>query len=181
MQLSPVRFAKTKSSPKQRTTIANGIVMFRLRYCLGVHGTEQFRFDKHDPLTMISQQLRVIQNDMLRIITGNKISDRVKVTDMLQTTGMLSINQMIGYSVMMEAWKSKTFDIEPLSKLLSHGRNDDRILRSNTNNDATSSTIEPFAICARKLWNVSSSRFKSTNLTKVAKSEAKKTAQTLPV
>ena len=155
--------------------------MHYISYCLAVHGAEQLRFNSDDTLTSVSQQLQVIQNDMLRVITGNKISDRVKVTDMLQQTGMLSINQLIGYSVLMEAWKAKMFDITPLSKLLLHERKDDRTLRSNTNNDATSSTIEPFAICGRRLWNISSTRFKTTNLTKVAKSEAKAIAKSLPI
>ena len=122
-----------------------------------------------------------VQNEMLRIITGRKRIDHPKIKDMLESTNMLSINQLIGYGITMEAWKAKAFNIPQLSTLLSYERGDDRTLRSNSNNAAVSSTIEPFAICARNLWNRASDRFKTTNLLIVAKTEAKKMAKSLPI
>jgi len=165
----------------QLKMIADGVVMSRLRYCIAVHGAEQLRQNDDDQRTQIGQDLQRIQNEMLRIITGSKKKDHVKIADMLESTKMLSINQLIGYSILMEVWKAKSFEIPHLSNLLVYDRKDDRKLRSNTNLQAVSSMVEPYAICAKNLWNQTSNRFKTTNLITVAKIEAKKVAKTLPV
>ena len=179
--LSVLRRLRRVLGNDQMKRIAEGLLMSRLRYCLAVHGAEQLRFDDNDKRTSVAQELQGVQNEMLRIITGRKRIDHPKIKDMLESTNMLSINQLIGYGITMEAWKAKAFNIPQLSTLLSYERGDDRTLRSNSNNAAVSSTIEPFAICARNLWNRASDRFKTTNLLIVAKTEAKKMAKSLPI
>mgnify|MGYP000099877378 CR=1 FL=1 len=81
--------------------IADGMVMSRLRYCIAIHGAEHLRQNDDDQRTMVSQELQGIQNEMPRIITGSKKQDHVKIVDMLESTDMLSINQLIGYNILM--------------------------------------------------------------------------------
>ena len=166
---------------RQIKTIAEGLVFSRLRYCLLVWGADFLRLTDSDPLCTIAHELQVIQNDTLRIITGRKRSDHVRIEDMLSSTNMLSVNQLTAYGILIETWKAREFDVPHLSSLLVVARNDVRNLRSNGANLFQASIAEQFALCAEKLWNLSSDHFKKTNLLSVAKIEAKKVASQLPI
>ena len=140
------------------------------------------RFSNSDPLCTGSRDLQIILNDTMRMITGNKRRDHVKISDMLTSTGMLSLNQMAAYSIMMDTWKARTFKVPHLSDLLKEAPpRGNKILRSDTANHLQPSVVEPFTTCAQRLWNSSSNSFKTTNLLSVAKIEAKKPAMLLPI
>ena len=172
--MSILRRIRRVLSANQTKMIANGMIMSRIRYCLAIHGAEQLRVTQDDKLTGVCHQMQLIQNEMLRIIFNHKKCDRVKITDMLESADMPSVNQLIGMEV-------KYFPNPSSFQLLKYERNDDRTLRSNSTNSATSSVIEPFASCARKLWNLATPRFRTTNLVTVAKIESRKLANSLPV
>ena len=137
--------------------------------------------NENDPSHNLLNCLQKVQNTVLRIITGHRQSDHVKISDMLKQTGLLSINQMIAHSCLTEAWKAKTFNVPTLMSVFDRVRNDSRKLRSDTNNVVSYRLDEAFARISSKLWNLASDRFKNTNLTIVAKSEARKLASTLPL
>ena len=167
---------------RQLKTIADGIIISRLRYCLPVWGAEIVRFSDSDPLSSGSHDLQVILNDTMRIITGNRRRDHVKISDMLTSTGMLSVNQMAAYSILMDTWKARAFKVPYLSDLLRETQpRGDRVLRSDSANLLQASVAEPFTTCAQRLWNSSSVVFRMTNLLSVAKAEARKTAMLLPI
>ena len=155
--------------------------MSKIRYCLPVWGAEFIRFKDDDPISAISHDLQVMQNDTLRIITGNNRRYHVRISDMLESTTMLSVNQLASYGTLMEIWKARSFEVPVLSTLLQHNREDDRTLRSDTKLNLQASISEPFTLCAQKLWNMTSDRFKTTNLLTIAKSEANKTVLQLPI
>ena len=155
--------------------------MSRLRYCLPVIGAEFVRFGDDDSRSGIMQSLQLIQNEMLRIVSGKRRRDHERIADMLENARMLSINQLASYSVLIESWRAETFNIEHLSSLLTHNRRDGRTLRSDTTNNVSSSINEPYAICARLLWNRSTTKYKETKSITVAKREAKSTAKLLPL
>jgi len=100
---------------------------------------------------------------------------------MLEKTHMLSMNQLAAYSTLLEMWKARTFNVPHLATILANDQDDNRTLRSDTANNLRSSVTEPFGLCAEKLWNLSSRRFRSTNLLNVAKCEARLTALQLPL
>jgi len=164
----------------QLTTIAEGIIMSRLRYCLPVFGSEFVRLRDTDIRSSVINNLQKIQNDMLRIITSKQRRDHERIADMLADTKMLSINQLAAYSILLETWRAKTSAIPHLSSLLTYGRSDERTLRSDTTKNASASSCEPFAMCAAQLWNLTSERFKDTKSIIVAKKEARTTAAQLP-
>jgi len=166
---------------KEMKMIAEGLVMSKLRYCIATYGVEFVRVNENDPTHNLLDRLQLIQNTVLRIITGHRRSEHVRISDMLKKTGLLSVNQMIAYSCLMEAWKAKTFNVPILKSVFDRERKDSRILRSDTNNIVTYKSNEAFARNSSKLWNLASTRFKNTNLTIVAKNEAKKLVNSLPL
>ena len=123
----------------------------------------------------------IVKADALRTITGNKRSDHVRVRDMLRSTKMLSMNQLAGYGLLLELWKSRAFDVPLLSSLHVKGGTSGMSLRSDTSNNLRATVVEPYSLCTEKLWNLTSDRFKLTNLVTVAKIEARATALQLPL
>ena len=79
-------------------------------------------------------------------------------------------------------WGTFLITLHPvLDTLLGRQRNDERTLRSDTSNKVSSTRQEAYSMNVEKLWNMSNEKFKNTNLLKVAKSEAKKLASSLPI
>ena len=68
---------------RQLKTIAEGLILSRLRYCLSVWGVESIRLSDSDPTCTLAHELQVIQNDTLRIITKKKRRDHVRISYML--------------------------------------------------------------------------------------------------
>jgi len=179
--LSVLSRLKHLLSSKHLKAIANGIIMSRLRYCLPVFGAESLRFDESDTKSTVGYQIQLIQNKMLRLLVGCRQSDRVRVHDMLESVNMLSINQQIGFDILIELWKAKNFEVPHLMSLLDRHRNDTRILRSDTTGKASATNLEPFAMNGARLWNMAGEIFRTTNLLKVAKIEARKVVKCLPI
>jgi len=159
---------------KDLKTIANGIFMSRLRYALPVYGSAILRLKETDSLPADAKELQVLQNDMLRLLTGNKRRDKVRITEMLRETNI--------YGMLMEVWKAKEFDLPILGSLLVRtSRSDERTLRSDSGSILSPALPEYFSETSSRLWNMCSERFKTTNLLKIAQSEARKFVITLPV
>ena len=118
---------------------------------------------------------------MLRLITGHKKSEHIKIEDMLEKTGFLSINRVVAYTILMEAWKARAFDVPILNSVLSRSRTDTRTLRSDSQNTVSYAFDEPFARAASSLWNSASSSFRTTNLLLNAKMQAKELVLKLPI
>ena len=161
--------------------IAHGIVISRIRYCLSVYGVEGLRLESNQQLSGLQHDVQKVQNNVLRILTGHKRSEHVRIADMLESTNILSVNQLTAYESVMEMWKARAFDVPVLGNLIDQGRGDERTLRSDSLGTVKSVVDEPFAKICAKLWNMSSDSFKSTNLLVIAKREAKKLARSLPI
>ena len=166
---------------KEMKLFADGLFMSRIRYCLPVFGIESLRANENEPTSSIIGELQKAQNRVLRIITGRKRSDHVKIADMLETTGFLSINQMLAYSCLMEMWKARSFNVPVLGDLFDRKRQDSRTLRSNTFDIVDSNCEEQLVKKLVKLWNSSTKSFKETNLLVIAKREARTLAKSLPL
>ena len=155
--------------------------MSKLRYCLPVYGGGLLRTKESESQSGLLQSLQVCQNDMLRILTGNKRSAHIRVQDMLMETKMNSVNQILGYSMVIETWKARNFNVPVLASLFERERSDGRTLRSDTGSQVLASFNETFSRGAATLWNMSSNSLKSTNLLIIAKAEARKLAKSLPL
>ena len=161
--------------------LAEGMIMSKIRYCAAVYGSEWIRMKEEDPLSAMQFTIQKIQNNALRIITNNKRSDHVRITDMLKATGWQSINQIVSYASLIEMWKAKAFKVPYLDSLLKLKHNEYQSLRSNKKDILKSTIDEPFANIVEKLYNMSTDRFKQTNLIVNAKNEARILVNTLPI
>jgi len=88
---------------------------------------------------------------------------------MLNSVGFMSINQMAAYGLLIEYWKAKEFGVPFLEDLLERKRSDQRTLRSDTTKKVSSTGRDIVARNLERLWNLSSERFKGTNILKVAR------------
>jgi len=148
---------------------------------LPAFASESIRFQETDPQSTPLQRIQRGQNDALRILTGKKRRDHVRISEMLERVNFLSVNQTAAYGLLMELWKARQFDVPVLGTLLARRRNDGRTLRSDSANIVTTSGQEKLLINCERLWNRATTKFKVTNLLKVAKSEAKTIAKSLPI
>ena len=143
-------------------------------------GSGGIRTREDEPRNADMQALQVIQNNMLRSILHISRSSKTRIRDMLHETGMLSVNQMCAADVLVQAWKAREFTIDPLNGFCSAvplrlG------LRSEFPHRTDAKSKEAFPVIANKLWNLATERLRKTYLLTVARSEAKKFAETLPV
>ena len=100
---------------------------------------------------------------------------------MLDDTKFMSVNQMAAYGLLVEMWKAREFKVPVLGSLLDRRRNDERTLRSDSENRVATTCRDSLAINIERLWNIASGKLKNTNLLTIAKSEARALAKTLPV
>ena len=166
---------------KELKTIADGLVMSKIRYCLPVFGGESLRLQETDPQSVVMQKVQRSQNEMLRVITRVRRRDHIRIKDLLESTNIMSVNQTTAYGLLMELWKAREFGVPVLEDLLERRRDDERVLRSDSANKVCTIGSDKLAINCERLWNLSSKKFKTTNLLKIAKIEAKNLAKTLPV
>jgi hypothetical protein len=165
---------------KHLNTIAQGIMMSHLRYCSAVYLHDKVRLKQQDATNKDMQQLQLKQNAMLRIILKKRQSQHVTIKSMLEETKNLSVNQLTCLSVLMETWKAIHLNVHGIKEHL-HRDIKPVCLRSTSQNLLkVNEDLKSFPSKAAKMWNISSDRFKSTCLLKVAKAEAVKLVKTLP-
>ncbi len=156
--------------------LAEGLVMSHLRYCNSTFLSDQIRITENDPKHKNLYELQLLQNKMLRIIHGVKTKDKVPIRKLLEKTEMLSINQLTCQSMLMDTWKATHLGLESIS---AHFKPRDSVRfkdQLQANSDPQS-----FVSKSSKLFNMTTQRFKNTNLTKVAKQEAKTFVRSLPI
>ena len=146
--------------------IAQGLILSKIRYGLSVFG--QPRLEETDPLTNQCQPLQTIVNNVMRLISGKKLSDRVPIRDLHACTGIPSVNQMTVQAMLMEAWKMmhghsglKMFEkVDGVTRAASAG--DVKIPKSVGNK------INGYAYYASKIWNNTDAEIRNIeNLTSV--------------
>ena len=86
--------------------IAEAIFNSKVRYGCCVY--LQPIFEKEDlkarKITSETNKLQVIQNNMLRVIFGYKMGDKTNMTTLRNNIKMFSVNQMVCYHVLLEAF-----------------------------------------------------------------------------
>ena len=179
--LSKLKRLRQHLGKKELKILADGLFMSKLRYCLPVYAAESIRLEASEPKSTQLQKLQRNQNKMLRTITGTRQRDHVRIADLLQSTGFLSVNQSAAYGLLVEVWKAREFSVPVLGNILDRRRNDTRTLRSDSANVVAAMGQDELSINCARLWNMSTPKFKNTNLLKVAKAEAKTLAKTLPI
>ena len=161
---------------KNLRIIAEGLVSAHFRYCNATFLSEKVRMHKEDTLNKDMNDLQMLQNRMMRTVLGIKLTDKVSIEKMLCDMKMLSVNQQTCLSILMETWKSLNLGIESISQNFQR-----RSSLRYSNNLQGDRDPNSFISRAAKLYNMTSEKFKTTNLTKVAQQEAKKLVKSLPI
>ena len=84
--------------------VADGIFMSKLRY--GIAIMWPVRIKESDPEPSAIKGVKVVFNDMLRLLNGVARKDKVSIESMLSKLGWLSINQLVAEVRLVEVWKA---------------------------------------------------------------------------
>jgi hypothetical protein len=95
--------------------VAEGICISKLRYGLAAYGIP--RMSQDEPRRALMQDLQVQQNDIARVLTGSRRSDKVPVAVLLKNAGMTSVNLMLAETILMETWRLLNGDSADKTKM----------------------------------------------------------------
>ena len=161
--------------------LGHGLMNSKISYCLSTYGMDSIRIRQTDSTNGEMKAIQTVQNKMARAILHLSSQTKIRSSEMFKKLGMLSVNQACIQDVLMQAWKAREFKIRPLCDF-ENGETSRKNMRSVSAGKVktTYSCPRSFPCVARDLWNLSTDRFKRTNLITVAKEEARKLALTFP-
>lgn len=150
-----LRRLRRKLSPSQMTQVAHGLIVSKVRYALPVFG--RVRLSPEDPTPKTNTAIQTQLNHLMRLITGNRISDRVNTKELHRTSGVPSLNQLILETTALEMWKTLHYD-QPCKALFSRPISNRDGLRKDPNPlrvpPTSSSNQEWFLSKGAKIWNL---------------------------
>jgi hypothetical protein len=113
-----IRRLKEVINVKELITVGEGIVNSKFRYGMALYCPVQTH--REEAKGTILRDLQVLQNTLMRVILGKKITDQVPIRELLDRTGYLSINQMSAYHKLTEMFGILRRDSVPfLSNVIS--------------------------------------------------------------
>ena len=162
--------------------VAEGIFMSSLRYGLSIFCPVKIK--PTDPTPTCINGIRIIFNDMLRLLCGSKRMNKLSVKKMLDDLGWISINQLSAEIRLTEVWKSINTEY-CLSDMFQLAKNNTRAVEK-------SRVITPKVILSRlrqnsflypscKLWNCAPVKVTKAKSLAEAKREIRAFVKTLPL
>jgi len=157
--------------------LVHGLILSKIRYALPVYG--RMSFNINDPINQEMHDLEVKVNNIRRLMTGSKLSDKVPNMILREQTGIPTVNQMLIQSTLLETWKiinghSQSLEemLTPIStlgavKTRAEERGNLRVPRSQSNKTS-------FARQAANIWNLSPGTIRDCTTIMSAKREIKK-------
>jgi hypothetical protein len=151
---------KQKIPADKLSIIADAIFNSVIRYGIAVYLVPTYEKEdlKARKLSSETNSLQIIQNNMLRIIHGLRISDRVNMLELRTKIKIMSVNQMTIYHTIMEVFNILyNYSSEQINKKYRH--HDRHSLRKNTNNFLRVPEIQlrrkctGFTYCGAKIFN----------------------------
>ena len=89
--------------PKESLKLAaEAIFTSKIRYGIATYLRPKLKAE--DEGNQILKELTTLQNDMLRVITGKKLSDHETIANLRRKTGTMSVNQICIYHIMLETY-----------------------------------------------------------------------------
>ena len=171
-----MRRMKKKIPRGKLLMIAEGIFQSKIRYGVALYLNPVYEIEdvKARKLSTEASKIQVIQNNMLRMIFGYKVSDEVNMEKLRMKIGMFSVNQLNCYYVLMEAFNIiRHGSSEKIhNKWLSRNQN---LYSNRRQHDVKVPKVEHvrcqgFTFHAAKMWNqlpVNIKELKDSNLFKV--------------
>jgi len=144
--------------------ILDGFFMSQIRYGLSVYGRPEMSTNPSvtggQPAYM--KQLQVLQNAAMRVTTGTKLSDKVRISNLLAKTGQMNINQVCITSIASTVKSILSHNTIPEIKLeltRNHNKSDLKLVtRSQARQDLSASQpklncCRGFSFWAAQVWN----------------------------
>ncbi len=177
------RLSNHLSSPKL-IKVAQSIWMSKLRY--GLQLFSEVRVCEELPKASLMREMQVAQNNLLRLLTGTKKMDCVKIEDLLTKVKMMSVNQTAAQIKLTEMWKAVHDNGYPIKVQLKSSQEKGMSTRSCTRGEvvevgSSTKTIKSFIGSATRLWNLAPEAIKNAATIWRAKAEIKKFCLSLPV
>ena len=164
--------------------LVDGLFMSKIRYGLQLYG--KVRLTEECPKCENFKVIQKMQNDLLRFLSGNKVSDKVSIKCLLEKFKTISVNQLNAQIKLLEIWKSLNLEDYPLQI-----RQQEK--EENVATTRAAARGRPIAIgrstltqssCvsdAIKLWNSAPSDVTDSLTIYRAKTQIKKFVKTLPI
>ena len=148
------------------------------------------RITDEDPEPSNLKPLKVIFNDMLRLLHGTTRAKKVPIKTMLQSLKILSLNQLAAYDKLMEVWRARNISGYPLGDLfqfkeptcdLNITRSQSSIAPTVEEKGVEATTRNNLVYQASRLWNLSPPTFQNCTEISTAKDLLQQYVVTLPV
>lgn len=176
--LGMLRRLRVSMPPHLLASFAQGLFFSKLRIYAGVIFGVRLHDADHHPKG--SDQIRVLINDVARLVTGLKRTDHVRVRDLLDRANLPSLNAIIVESSGMLAWHM-TKESHPMHNIYTDSRLE-------TSTRASSNGLVKVTDCAESIgvrnaqlvWNACPG-LRSAATTSAAKSALKQFVRSIPV
>ena len=179
-----IRRMMSHVSKKSVLKLVNGLFMSKIRYGLQLYG--KVRLLEEDPTGGDLKAIQIVQNDLLRVLNGTKIKDKVSIIYMLKKFDLMSFNKINAQIKLLEIWKSLNLNNYPLQVEQQSPKTETISTRACTigrlcevgKSDILQKTCISDAI---KLWNRAPAVITTSESLWKAKKEIKKFAKNLPI
>ena len=108
-----IRRLKSHLLTKSIIKVVDGLFTSKIRYGLQLYG--KVRITEEDPTRAEFSAIQLIQNNLLRMLYGSKVKDKVPIKLLLDNFNMLSVNQLNAQIKLQEMWKALNIVDYPLS------------------------------------------------------------------
>ncbi len=98
----------------QLIMVGEALVNSKIRYGIAAYGSVQL--SQEDPKHSDMRRLQILQNGLMRIILGLKVSDRKSVDYLLERTSYLSVNRLCAYHTLQEMFSVLNLNSIPMIK-----------------------------------------------------------------
>ena len=104
---------------------ADAIFTSKLRYGIATYLRPKLKIEDEGNKTL--KELTILQNEMLRVITGKKLSDHETIESLRRKTKTMSVNQICIYHIMLETYGIVNLKSSPLLENMIRKRPSEKI------------------------------------------------------
>ena len=104
---------------------ADAIFTSKLRYGIATYLRPKLKIEDEGNKTL--KELTILQNEMLRVITGKKLSDHATIESLRRKTKTMSVNQICIYHIMLETYGIVNLKSSPLLENMIRKRPSEKI------------------------------------------------------
>ena len=159
--------------------IAEGICISKIRYGLAAYGVPNMEHGRGSKMMM---DLQVKQNEIARVLTGVKRTDKVAISSLLNMAGMNSINRMTVETILLHTWRVLNSNLGDKEILLSRSNVSSMVTRAKTDGKLeTRMPSSSFMYYGAKLWNMAPPAVKNAQSIYSVKKATKNFIDSLPL